>query len=105
VTKQQAGKRGDLRVRGLKTKECTRSRRSVVTNVAAPDQMRGTTSAPPYERISECLVYPSLDPSGRTKGLIHFLGGAFIGAAPDVIYKYQSLTMSCPTFSSPLTVL
>lgn len=56
-----------------------------MTNVAAPDQMRGgPSSSPPYERIRECLVYPS---SGRTKGIIHFLGGAFIGAAPDVIYN------------------
>jgi len=98
VTKQQAGKRGAFRVRGLGFRECVRSRRSVVTNVAAPDQMRGTTSTPPYERIRECLVYPSLDPSGRTKGLIHFLGGAFIGAAPDVIYKYHTFTMPCPSF-------
>ena len=87
---KQAGKKGPhrgVRVWGLRSRGFrTCARRSVVTNVAVPDQMRGTA---PYERIKECLVYPSLDPSGRTKGIIHFLGGAFIGAAPAVIYRYK----------------
>lgn len=68
-----------------------------MTNVAAPEQMRGTA---PYERVRECLVYPSLASNGRTKGIIHFLGGAFIGAAPDVIYRYELFAI---TFVSMLT--
>ncbi|KAG0568825.1 hypothetical protein M758_6G044300 [Ceratodon purpureus] len=74
-----------VRVRGLRNREFRScGRRSVVRNVAAPEQMRGTA---PYERVKECLVYPSLDSTGRTKGIIHFIGGAFIGAAPDVVYS------------------
>lgn len=64
-----------------------RARRSVVTCSAASDRMRGTAS---FERVCDCLVYPSLDQNGRTKGVIHFIGGAFIGAAPDVIYRFKT---------------
>lgn len=55
----------------------------VITNVAASERVFRTA---PYERIGDCLVYPSLK-SGKTKGIIHFLGGAFIGAAPEAIYR------------------
>ena len=62
-----------------------RKRRLVIVNVAASERIAGGAS---YERVCDCLVYPSSEKSGRTKGLVHFLGGAFIGAAPDVIYRY-----------------
>ncbi|XP_024382279.1 uncharacterized protein [Physcomitrium patens] len=73
-----------LRLRTLSRNFMVRARRSVVTCSAASDRMRGTAS---FERVCDCLVYPSLDQNGRTKGVIHFIGGAFIGAAPDVIYS------------------
>ena len=65
--------------------EDRKQRRLVVVNVAASERIAGGAS---YERVCDCLVYPSSEKSGRTKGLVHFLGGAFIGAAPDVIYRY-----------------
>ena len=70
--------------------EDRKQRRLVVVNVAASERIAGGAS---YERVCDCLVYPSSEKSGRTKGLVHFLGGAFIGAAPDVIYRYVCVCM------------
>ncbi|XP_039119794.1 uncharacterized protein LOC120256088 [Dioscorea cayenensis subsp. rotundata] len=40
-----------------------------------------------YKRLDSCLVVPP--PTGKKpKALIKFLGGAFIGAAPEVTYSY-----------------
>ncbi|XP_074345938.1 uncharacterized protein LOC141684734 isoform X1 [Apium graveolens] len=40
-----------------------------------------------YKRVGSCLVIPP--PKGRKpKGIIKFLGGAFIGAVPEVSYSY-----------------
>ncbi|KAL1832249.1 hypothetical protein ACET3Z_001900 [Daucus carota] len=40
-----------------------------------------------YTRVGSCLVIPP--PKGRKpKGIIKFLGGAFIGAVPEVSYSY-----------------
>ncbi|KAM0952469.1 putative alpha/Beta hydrolase [Dioscorea sansibarensis] len=40
-----------------------------------------------YKRLASCLVVPP--PTGRKpKALIKFLGGAFVGAAPEVTYSY-----------------
>ncbi|KAL3682966.1 hypothetical protein R1sor_000988 [Riccia sorocarpa] len=41
-----------------------------------------------YERIGDCLVFPPLPKYREPKGIIKFLGGAFIGASPDVTYGY-----------------
>ncbi|KAL2611633.1 hypothetical protein R1flu_023325 [Riccia fluitans] len=41
-----------------------------------------------YERIGDCLVFPPLPKFREPKGIIKFLGGAFIGASPDVTYGY-----------------
>lgn len=70
---------------GIRRVSGDRKRRLVIVNVAASERIAGGAS---YERVCDCLVYPSSEKSGRTKGLVHFLGGAFIGAAPDVIYRY-----------------
>lgn len=40
-----------------------------------------------YKRVGSCLVIPP--PKGRKpKGIIKFLGGAFIGAVPEVSYRF-----------------
>ncbi|KAG6549348.1 hypothetical protein Mapa_009065 [Marchantia paleacea] len=41
-----------------------------------------------YERIGECLVYAAFPNNKKPKGIIQFLGGAFIGASPDITYRY-----------------
>jgi len=56
-----------------------------ISEAAATESVQRIGAPPPYQRVGECLVYPS---KGKPKGLIHFLGGAFIGAAPDVTYRY-----------------
>lgn len=39
-----------------------------------------------YKRVANCLVFPPL--AGRKpRALIHFIGGAFIGAVPEVTYS------------------
>ena len=85
---------------GIRRVSGDRKRRLVIVNVAASERIAGGAS---YERVCDCLVYPSSEKSGRTKGLVHFLGGAFIGAAPDVIYRYVCIVcmdgcMSCPHY-------
>ena len=41
-----------------------------------------------YKRVGSCLVIPP--PKGRKpKGIIKFLGGAFIGAVPEVSYRFH----------------
>lgn len=43
-----------------------------------------------YKRLDSCLVIPP--PQGvKPKALIKFLGGAFIGAVPEVTYRYFRL--------------
>lgn len=40
-----------------------------------------------YRRLGSCLVIPP--PNGRKpRGIIKFLGGAFIGAVPEVTYRF-----------------
>lgn len=56
-----------------------------ISEAAATESVQRIGAPPPYQRVGDCLVYPS---KGKPKGLIHFLGGAFIGAAPDVTYRY-----------------
>jgi acetyl esterase/lipase len=56
-----------------------------ISEAAATESVQRIGAPPPYQRVGECLVYPS---KGKPKGLIHFLGGAFIGAAPDVTYSF-----------------
>ncbi|KAG6409746.1 hypothetical protein SASPL_127788 [Salvia splendens] len=47
----------------------------------------GSGSGKIYRRLGSCLVIPP--PAGRKpKALIKFLGGAFIGAVPEVTYSY-----------------
>lgn len=38
-----------------------------------------------FERVGDCLVY---SPATRPTAVIHFVGGSFIGAAPDLFYGY-----------------
>lgn len=48
-----------------------------------------TNPNPPriYKRLESCLVIPP--PTGmKPKAIIKFLGGAFIGAVPEVTYRY-----------------
>lgn len=41
-----------------------------------------------YLRLDSCLVIPP--PDGRKpKALVKFLGGAFIGAVPEVTYRFD----------------
>jgi hypothetical protein len=56
-----------------------------ISEAAATESVQRIGAPPPYQRVGDCLVYPS---KGKPKGLIHFLGGAFIGAAPDVTYSF-----------------
>jgi hypothetical protein len=44
-----------------------------ISEAAATESVQRIGAPPPYQRVGECLVY---------------LGGAFIGAAPDVTYRY-----------------
>eukprot|EP00250_Pteridium_aquilinum_P006411 c16347_g1_i1 orf=57-1415(+) len=39
-----------------------------------------------YRRVADCLVFPPL-PGRKPRALIHFIGGAFIGAVPEVTYS------------------
>ncbi|CAM6093459.1 unnamed protein product [Calypogeia fissa] len=41
-----------------------------------------------YQRVGECLVFPSFPRSREPKAIIKFLGGAFIGASPDLVYSH-----------------
>jgi hypothetical protein len=41
-----------------------------------------------YQRISDCLVFPSAQRSSYPpRAIIHFIGGAFIGAVPEATYR------------------
>lgn len=40
-----------------------------------------------YDRFGGCLVVPPLPTGKRPRGIIKFLGGAFIGAVPEVFYS------------------
>ncbi|EPS62086.1 hypothetical protein M569_12706, partial [Genlisea aurea] len=40
-----------------------------------------------YKRLDSCLVIPPAN-GKKPKALIKFLGGAFVGAAPEVTYSY-----------------
>ncbi|XP_024526090.1 uncharacterized protein LOC9655377 isoform X2 [Selaginella moellendorffii] len=45
----------------------------------------------PYENVGDCLLYTAPDAMARKKkpkALVQFLGGAFIGAAPELTYSY-----------------
>ncbi|KAI5084045.1 hypothetical protein GOP47_0000214 [Adiantum capillus-veneris] len=39
-----------------------------------------------YQRVADCLVFQPL-PGRKPRALIHFIGGAFIGAVPEVTYS------------------
>ena len=42
-----------------------------------------------YTRVSESLVFPSVHrPRTPPRGIVHFIGGAFIGAVPEATYRY-----------------
>ncbi|KAJ7517075.1 hypothetical protein O6H91_21G010100 [Diphasiastrum complanatum] len=41
----------------------------------------------PYVQINECLVYPPPSRRKKPKAVLQFLGGAFIGAAPEITYS------------------
>ncbi|MCO5556875.1 hypothetical protein L7F22_010429 [Adiantum nelumboides] len=45
-----------------------------------------TTVNTAYQRVADCLVFPPL-PGRKPRALIHFIGGAFIGAVPEVTYS------------------
>ncbi|MCO5592999.1 hypothetical protein L7F22_047003 [Adiantum nelumboides] len=45
-----------------------------------------TTVNTAYQRVADCLVFPPL-PVRKPRALIHFIGGAFIGAVPEVTYS------------------
>lgn len=40
-----------------------------------------------YARMAECLVFPNYARPRKPRALIHFIGGAFIGAVPEVTYS------------------
>lgn len=40
-----------------------------------------------YKRVADCLVFPALPRRRKPRALIHFIGGAFIGAVPEVTYS------------------
>nr|GMD98391.1 uncharacterized protein LOC109153229 [Ipomoea batatas] len=58
------------------------------TNYSSPSSIPSSnTSSKLYRRLDSCLVVPP--PRGRKpKAIIKFLGGAFIGAVPEVTYSY-----------------
>nr|GMD99243.1 uncharacterized protein LOC109153229 [Ipomoea batatas] len=58
------------------------------TNYSSPSSIPSSnTSSKLYRRLDSCLVIPP--PRGRKpKAIIKFLGGAFIGAVPEVTYSY-----------------
>eukprot|EP00244_Chara_vulgaris_P000266 TRINITY_DN1043_c1_g1_i1.p1 TRINITY_DN1043_c1_g1~~TRINITY_DN1043_c1_g1_i1.p1 ORF type:complete len:514 (-),score=65.25 TRINITY_DN1043_c1_g1_i1:470-2011(-) len=41
----------------------------------------------PYIKVGECLIVNIPPASGTLVGIIHFLGGVFVSAAPDLSYK------------------
>lgn len=52
-----------------------------------------STSAKFYKRMDSCLVIPP--PKGtKPKAIIKFVGGAFIGAVPEVSYRLGKLVFS-----------
>jgi hypothetical protein len=70
-----------------------------ISEAAATESVQRIVAPPPYQRVGDCLVYPS---KGKPKGLIHFLGGAFIGAAPDVTYRYVTSSLQFHRRNPPL---
>ena len=44
-----------------------------------------------YSKVDSCLVIPPTPNRARPRALIKFLGGAFIGAIPEVTYGYSIL--------------
>eukprot|EP00271_Cylindrocystis_brebissonii_P011905 TRINITY_DN2991_c0_g1_i1.p1 TRINITY_DN2991_c0_g1~~TRINITY_DN2991_c0_g1_i1.p1 ORF type:complete len:436 (+),score=47.30 TRINITY_DN2991_c0_g1_i1:26-1309(+) len=65
-------------------------RRSVVpVSAVSSTEAYTSVSSKKYEKIGECLVYspPKLGANANPKAIIYFLGGAFIGATPDVTYS------------------
>ncbi|KAH7296110.1 hypothetical protein KP509_26G009300 [Ceratopteris richardii] len=46
-----------------------------------------TTVNRTYRRIADCIIFPPLQ-RRKPRALIHFIGGAFIGAVPEVTYSF-----------------
>eukprot|EP00798_Chlamydomonas_sp_ICE-L_P019880 gene19880-26582_t len=55
-------------------------RRGVVSRAVADKQIFQTTQG-------SWVVTPTVSPGDKVKGVVHFLGGAFAGAAPQVLYS------------------
>lgn len=81
------------------TKNSRRSRltQTIHTQLAAVDSTNNSPTTPPdsfsrtvgnWEEVHEnFLLRPSID-DGPPRALIHFLGGAIVGAAPHITYRY-----------------
>ena len=64
---------------------------SSAASAASPSFSKVSASIPKngYTRVSESLVFPSVHrPRTPPRGIIHFIGGAFIGAVPEATYRY-----------------
>lgn len=46
-----------------------------------------------YTNLDSCLVIPPTPNRSKPRAIIKFLGGAFIGAIPQVTYGYSLLTL------------
>ncbi|GLJ10761.1 hypothetical protein SUGI_0134450 [Cryptomeria japonica] len=61
--------------------------RSRKTICAAYSTGKGIPRSSNYNRLGECLVIPPSPNTKKARGIIKFLGGAFIGAVPEVTYS------------------
>ena len=76
--------------------------RAAATTFSRPSA--GATSS--SVKVGSCFVFrPS--PTAAVRGVINFLGGAFVGATPDIAYRYSDsssdLTSSCHVVFSQLS--
>ena len=70
---------------------CRGSSFGFIDNITSNSNYNNNVNNKIYKRVDSCLIIP---PSGNKKprAIIKFLGGAFIGAVPEVTYRYPFLS-------------
>ena len=70
---------------------CRGSSFGFIDNITSNSNYNNNLNNKIYKRVDSCLIIP---PSGnkRPRAIIKFLGGAFIGAVPEVTYRYPFLS-------------
>lgn len=65
----------------------------MVSNVFVGEDKSTRVNSKMYTKLDSCLVVPPTPNPSKPRAIIKFLGGAFIGAVPEVTYGYFFVTL------------